>query len=111
MDREKLKVILKNIIENSIFYNKRKPEIEISVSRKEKNYIFKIKDNGVGISEVEQEKIFDRFYRVENQNTINTSGSGLGLSIVKETVANYKGNIYVKSVLGKGTEFKIVLPE
>ncbi len=111
VDREKLKIILKNIIENLVFYNKRKPEIEISVSKKEKNYIFKIKDNGVGISEIEQEKIFDRFYRVENQNPINTSGSGLGLSIVKETVENYKGNIYVKSTLGKGTEFKIVLPE
>lgn len=110
-DKEKLRIVLKNVIENSIIYNEKRPEIHIEISENEGNYIFIIKDNGLGISEIEQEKIFDRFYRIENQNYINISGSGLGLSIVKEIMENYKGKIFIKSILKKGTEFKIIFPK
>ncbi len=74
-------------------------------------YTFKITDNGLGVSEEEQEKIFEKFYRVDKSRPMNFSGSGLGLSIVKEIIHNYGGEIKLISEVGLGSTFYITVPK
>jgi signal transduction histidine kinase len=108
-DKTRLGVVLNNLVSNAIRYQNQQIEnpfvkIKIDTSDTEANIV--VKDNGIGISKEVHEKIFDMFYRVSE----NSVGSGLGLYLTKETVAKLDGNIKVKSALGEGTEFHIVLP-
>jgi len=109
IDREKLLLILKNLVENAIIYSKESPEVLIKVNETYDKYVFNIIDNGIGISKKELNLIFDRFYRVDKARTSNVAGTGLGLAIVKENIESYKGSIYVDSVEGKGTNFKFTI--
>ena len=70
----------------------------------------KIIDNGIGISEEDKERIFERFYRVDKARTRETGGTGLGLAIAKEILDQNDGSIDIKSVLGEGTEVVIRIP-
>ncbi|MGL5124198.1 MAG: sensor histidine kinase [Fusobacteriaceae bacterium] len=111
-DFDKLTLILKNIIENAIIYNNSTlPVISISLTENYENYIFIIEDNGLGIPKNKVDKIFERFYRVDESRTTNLSGSGLGLSIVKEAVEKFKGKISINSELNKGSSFTIEIPK
>jgi len=106
IDFEKVLTILKNLVENSIIYRGNlRPEIEISIIETKSMYKIGVKDNGVGISTEDVEKIFERFYRVDKARTSNKAGTGLGLSIVKELVERCGGKIDVISKEGKGTIF------
>ena len=113
IDRERIAVILKNIIENAIIYNNKQPEIKISFADSDINdcYSITISDNGIGISDSEKENIFNRFYRVDDARPINIAGSGLGLAIVSEIMRNYKGEITLESELGIGTTFTLYIPK
>ena len=113
IDRERIAVILKNIIENAIIYNNKQPEIKISFADSDINdcYSVIISDNGIGISDSEKENIFNRFYRVDDARPINIAGSGLGLAIVNEFMRNYKGEIKLESELGIGTTFTLYIPK
>ena len=113
IDRERIAVILKNIIENAIIYNNKQPEIKISFADSDINdcYSVIISDNGIGISDSEKENIFNRFYRVDDARPINIAGSGLGLAIVNEIMRNYKGEITLESELGIGTTFTLYIPK
>ena len=113
IDRERIAVILKNIIENAIIYNNKQPEIKISFADSDINdcYSITISDNGIGISDSEKENIFNRFYRVDDARPINIAGSGLGLAIVSEIMRNYKGEIKLESELGIGTTFTLYIPK
>ena len=113
IDRERIAVILKNIIENAIIYNNKQPEIKISFADSDINdcYSITISDNGIGISDSEKENIFNRFYRVDDARPINIAGSGLGLAIVNEIMRNYKGEIKLESELGIGTTFTLYIPK
>ena len=113
IDRERIAVILKNIIENAIIYNNKQPEIKISFADSDINdcYSVIISDNGIGISDSEKENIFNRFYRVDDTRPINIAGSGLGLAIVNEIMRNYKGEIKLESELGIGTTFTLYIPK
>ena len=113
IDRERIAVILKNIIENAIIYNNKQPEIKISFADSDINdcYSVIISDNGIGISDSEKENIFNRFYRVDDARPINIAGSGLGLAIVSEIMRNYKGEITLESELGIGTTFTLYIPK
>lgn len=107
-DFEKLNTILKNLVENSILYNKSKiPHSEISIKESYTHYVLEIKDNGIGIPRNKLNKIFDRFYRVDKARTTNLGGTGLGLSIVKALVEQLNGTISVISEENKGSTFKI----
>ena len=75
-----------------------------------KNLKLVVSDNGIGISENDKNKIFERFYKVQNSQSINQEGTGIGLSIVKELVEMHHGKIQVDSILGSGTTFTIILP-
>ena len=113
IDRERIAVILKNIIENAIIYNNKQPEIKISFADSDINdcYSVIISDKGIGISDSEKENIFNRFYRVDDARPINIAGSGLGLAIVNEIMRNYKGEIKLESELGIGTTFTLYIPK
>lgn len=106
IDFEKVLTILKNLVENAIIYRgDLRPEIEISIIETKSMYKIGVKDNGVGISLEDVEKIFERFYRVDKARTSNKAGTGLGLSIVKELVERCGGKVDVISKEGKGTIF------
>ena len=112
IDGEKIKTLLKNLIENAIIYNdKEKPEVSLTVEENRNIIKFKVKDNGIGMPEKELNNIFDSFYRVDKARTSNMAGTGLGLSIVKEIVDIHKGDIKVNSQEGQGTEFVIRIPK
>src|SRR5690606_21573830 len=105
-----LSSIYHNLIDNAYKYaNKGSKYLKITISRSKKNIVFSFKDTGIGINNVEIPNIFKKFYRIQNQ--YNQQGSvGLGLAFCKELVNFMDGKITVKSKLGKGSEFKVVLP-
>ncbi len=106
LDKEKIKIVVKNLIENAIIYNdKEEKYIEVGVEESRRYLRFSIKDNGIGMPEQEVKNIFNRFYRIDKARTTNVAGTGLGLSLVKEIIDLYSGDIKVISKEGKGTEF------
>ena len=100
--------LLKNIIENAVIYSKNNSKIEINLLRTNKMIIFIVKDNGIGIPLEHQERIFERFYRINSNN--KKEGTGLGLAIVKHVVQKYKGKYIIKSKPNYGTRLQIELP-
>ena len=100
--------LLKNIIENAVIYSKSNSKIEINLLRTNKMIIFIVKDNGIGIPLEHQERIFERFYRINSNN--KKEGTGLGLAIVKHVVQKYKGKYIIKSKPNYGTTLQIELP-
>lgn len=108
-DKYRISVILNNLISNAIKYydeKKESPFFNIAVTVGEEKAILEFQDNGIGITETAISKIFDMFFRATNK----TEGSGLGLYIVKEAVDKLRGDIQIESSLGKGTTFKISIP-
>ncbi len=103
--------VITNLIDNAIKYKKEAPKITIQTGQNTDKVFFSIEDNGIGISKNDQQRIFDRFYRVESGNVHNIKGFGLGLSYVKKIIDIYKGNIEIKSKLRHGTCFTIYLPK
>jgi signal transduction histidine kinase len=108
-DLFRLKIICNNLISNAIKYSsmsKKTPCILIKIVVNEREALFDFVDNGVGIAKENTSKVFDMFFRASS----GSKGSGLGLYIVKEIVQKLKGDITVKSKLGEGTTFTVVLP-
>lgn len=106
-DEWRLKVIMNNLISNAIRYrNGRDPVIDIDVKIENEQAFITIQDNGRGIGAEHIKKVYDMFYRATDEN----AGSGLGLYIVKETIAKLKGDINIESQVGKGTLVTLKLP-
>jgi signal transduction histidine kinase len=98
--------VFRNLTDNVIRYAGTDIEINISKFNEDRNYFyFSYSDNGTGISEQHLNRIFERFYRVNEGRTRDTGGSGLGLSIVKNAVAFHKGTIVAKNKADGGLEF------
>ena len=105
-DQEKIHQVLTNLIENSVKYGKKDGTTEISIEEiLENKYLVRITDNGQGINKEHFERLFERFYRVENSGNRSTGGSGLGLAIVKHIIDAHNEKIYVESDFGIGSEF------
>lgn len=102
--------ILINLMENAVKYSPSPAKIDIHLSKKEKGIFLKIADQGFGITDKEKKKIFKKFYRIGNEDTRSTKGTGLGLYIVKEIVEAHHGNISVENNAPKGTVFNIFIP-
>jgi signal transduction histidine kinase len=98
-----------NIIHNAIHYTPFKGDIRISLETAKQFTHVTIEDNGIGISPDEQEKVFNRFYRVDNSRS-QTKGYGLGLAISKSIVELHNGRINLRSASGRGSTFTITLP-
>ena len=106
-DKEKLIMILKNLIENGIIYNTSDvPSIEVDITEEKSKYLFSVKDNGIGIPQDKLKKVFERFYRVDKARTSNMGGTGLGLAIVKEIIEQFGGEIVIESSEHEGSNFR-----
>lgn len=110
-DKNALKIVFDNLIDNSIKYSVGSPVISIRISRLIKTFLIEYKDNGIGIPSHEMKKIFNKFYRINNKNIPSVKGTGLGLYWVKEIIKNHGGKITAESEgLNKGVSFRIELP-
>lgn len=105
-----LQPIIKNLLENACLYTAESGTIKIQTTVYENELILTVTDDGCGIPEEEQNRIFERFYRVSKSRQRHTGGSGLGLAIVAHYVELLEGSIDLKSKLGDGTTFKVTLP-
>lgn len=110
IDETKIELVLMNLIENAIKYNKENGNILIKLDTDYKDFLLSIRDTGEGIPEDSLELIFKRFYRVDKTRSRDTGGTGLGLSIVQKTIHMHKGSIKCYSSLGEWTEFIIKIP-
>ncbi|SFT14482.1 His Kinase A (phospho-acceptor) domain-containing protein [Zhouia amylolytica] len=110
VDRFHMVNVMQNLFENSIKYSIDDVLIKVAAKREHHNFLITITDNGIGISKVDQKKIFDRFYRVSTGSVHNTKGFGLGLYYVKNTIEKHGGTVAVRSELKNGTTIIIVLP-
>ena len=102
--------IIVNLLDNSIKYSNREPCVRILTFNHDKNFVLKIKDNGIGMSPTIQRKVFDKFYRAESGDIHNVKGHGLGLAYVKKIVDLHRGKINLNSKYDIGTTFTIYLP-
>ena len=109
--REYYKELMINLISNAIKYNKPGGYVRVMFFEDQDNYRIWVKDNGIGIGQEEQERIFERFYRVTKSRNKEVDGTGLGLAIVKHIILSLGGDIGLESVLGQGSIFKISLPK
>jgi signal transduction histidine kinase len=108
-DKVRLQRLFTNLVDNGIKYTS-KGSIHVTVEKDEDEALVKIKDSGIGIPEGEQEKIFERFYRVDKSRSRESGGVGLGLSIAEWVAHAHKGRIKVNSQLNRGSTFSVYLP-
>lgn len=109
-DLMRIRIVLSNLISNAIKYrdkSKKKCELLINAVTNTNSVSIEFKDNGIGIPSSQHEKVFDMFYRAHETST----GSGLGLYLVRETLSNLKGSIKIHSEVGEGSSFIITLPD
>lgn len=109
-NRQMVDELIYNLCDNAIRYNKRGGSVRVTISRTVEGIALSVKDSGIGISKDHQERVFERFYRVDKSRSKSTGGTGLGLAIVKHIVAQHNARMELKSELGKGTEIIIVFP-
>ncbi|PXV68712.1 two-component system histidine kinase PnpS [Halanaerobium congolense] len=109
MVREQIKQVLINLFDNAIKYTPRAGKIKITVRQIDDKVYFSIKDNGMGIPQADQERIFERFYRVDKARSRAFGGTGIGLSIVRNIIKQHGSEIQVKSREGEGSEFYFYL--
>ncbi|WP_237207077.1 sensor histidine kinase [Rothia nasimurium] len=109
-DPELLGTALRNLIENAIRYSPENTKVGIGMAVKGDTVRISVKDQGPGIPEDEQDRIFERFYRVDPARSRQTGGTGLGLSIVKHIVGQHGGEVTLWSQPGSGSTFTIALP-
>ncbi len=109
-DRDQLIMAIHNLIENAINYSPENTKVSISTKIEDKVVSILVADQGIGISESDQERIFERFYRVDPARSRQTGGTGLGLSIVKHVANKHGGEVTLWSVENVGSTFSIRLP-
>ena len=108
--KEMIEELVYNLCDNAIRYNIEGGEVFVSVKDSTEGVVLSVKDTGIGIPQKHQERIFERFYRVDKSRSKSTGGTGLGLAIVKHIVAQSNAQMELISEPGKGTEIRIVFP-
>jgi signal transduction histidine kinase len=109
-DREKVRVVLDNLVSNAVQFTPAGGQVRVKVGRRGQDIEMSVIDTGIGISPQELDRIFERFYQVDDHMTRKQGGIGLGLSIVKELAELHGGRVWVESVPGRGSRFVVVLP-
>ena len=109
-DRIGMTSVLLNLFENAIKYSAGDPYLNIKMSQVKQQICLEIADHGIGISDKEKKKVFEKFYRIGNEDTRKTKGTGLGLYIVKQIIEAHQGTIRLADNEPRGTVFKITLP-
>ena len=109
-DNEKIQQVLTNLVENSIKYGKENGTTELVIQELTENKIIvRVTDNGLGIEKKHFNRLFERFYRVDQSGSRKGGGSGLGLAIVKHIMDAHDEKIYIESEFGVGSEFSFTL--
>ncbi|MGD9569027.1 MAG: sensor histidine kinase [Sedimentibacter sp.] len=109
-DKNRIKQAIRILIDNAIKFTPADGYIMVSGFIQDDYYVIKVEDTGIGIEKKDLEKIFERLYRAEQSRSKEIGGHGLGLSIAKIIILSHKGKIKLKSTVGKGSEFSIMLP-
>lgn len=109
-NRNMMEEILYNLCDNAIRYNNEGGSVYVSVYERKDEKVLSVRDTGIGIPKEHQERIFERFYRVDKSRSKSTGGTGLGLAIVKHMVARQGALLELESESGKGTEIRVVFP-
>ena len=102
--------VIVNILENALKYSEGAPKIDVYTESTNKFFVFKIKDEGIGMSKAVQKQVFNKFYREQKGNIHDVKGHGLGLAYVKEIVEKHHGTVFVESEKGVGSLFTVKLP-
>lgn len=110
VDEQKMIMAFTNLVENAIKYNVAGGWVQVSLDADHKYFYVKVADSGIGIPEECQDKIFERFYRVDKARSRETGGTGLGLAITKNIVLMHDGAIRVKSKVDEGSTFTVRIP-
>lgn len=110
-NKQMIEEVLYNLCDNAIRYNNEGGSVEIEVYPGNKGNVLCVRDTGIGIQKEHQERIFERFYRVDKSRSKSTGGTGLGLAIVKHIIAKHGAEIRLESEMGKGTTVTIVFPK
>jgi len=109
VDPEKFYQVYTNLLSNAIKYSGDSRNISVRLYWKNDSVVTEVEDGGIGIANNMQAKIFNEFFRVENHESGNVAGTGLGLTVVKEIVEAHQGRIEVESEIGKGSKFSVIL--
>mgnify|MGYP002350299739 CR=1 FL=1 len=109
-DAEQLETALTNLVQNAIAYSERDARVAVSAQETVGEVELRVSDTGIGISEADQKRIFERFYRVDADRSRASGGTGLGLSIVKHIASAHGGDVSVWSRPGQGSTFTLRLP-
>lgn len=104
------KIAVNNLIENAIKYSEKESNIYINLQQEDGQVVLSVADEGVGISDEEKIKIFNKFYRVGKENSRKTKGTGLGLFLTAEIIRNHDASITVKNNIDQGTIFEVSIP-
>ncbi len=102
--------MLVNLLSNAIKFSPDKKEVQVKLVQQDAHVVLQVTDQGIGIGQKDRARIFQRFYRAKNQPVSETSGSGLGLPLVKHIVEAHGGQISIESEVGKGSTFSVMLP-
>ena len=108
-DKDKIKQIFYNLINNAVKFSKEKGKIMIKVLENSKNIQIDVSDRGIGIANEDFKKIFEKFQQVDSKMTRKAGGTGLGLAIIKNLIKVHGGEIWVNSQIGKGSTFSFTL--
>ena len=111
MDFDKMSIVFDNLLDNAVKYTSPGGDVILSVQKKDGKVEFKITDTGIGIPEDQKHRLFSKFFRADNAMLFQTSGSGLGLYMVKNIIDRHCGSISFESVENKGTIITFTLPE
>ena len=110
VDEIKFASVVTNLVENAIKYNNTDGTVTATLNSDHQYFYLKVTDTGIGISEEDQERVFERFFRVDKARARETGGTGLGLAITKEIVLKHHGSIKIHSKEGEGTTFTVRIP-
>lgn len=102
--------VIYNLCDNAIKYNREGGSVFVDIHEEEQAVVLSVRDTGIGIAPEHQERIFERFYRVDKSHSKEVGGTGLGLSIVKHAAKIHQAKMEVKSAVGEGTEITVTLP-
>jgi two-component system phosphate regulon sensor histidine kinase PhoR len=109
-DKRVFEQILTNLIGNAMKYNRQDGTVKVSAMVTANELAFAVKDTGLGIPSDEQDRVFERFYRIDKSRTKSIPGTGLGLAIVNDLVEQAQGQIQLESQVGVGSTITVTLP-
>ncbi len=109
VDPKKFRQVYTNLLSNAFKYRGDSRKIRIRLCRKSDEVIIEVEDEGIGIARDDLTRIFEEFYRVDQQGSGNIAGPGLGLTVAREIVEGHGGKIMVESEIGKGSRISVIL--